>query len=141
MIFALVFVLDFVETMRRAGEIEDVGTATIASISLFRTPSIVEQTLPFAVLFGAMGAFLALSRRLELIVARAAGVSAWQFLRRRSLAALLGVIAATALNPVSADLKARCDALEAKVFGVEAAPARGQTARAGSGSARSTAKP
>jgi lipopolysaccharide export system permease protein len=117
-IFVLVFVLDFVETMRRAGEIEDVGTSTIAAISLFRTPSIVEQTLPFAVLFGAMAAFLALSRRLELIVARAAGVSAWQFLAPAVVsAALLGVIAAMALNPLSADLKARCDALEAKVFG------------------------
>ena len=117
-IFALVFVLDFVETMRRAGDVEDASAATIALISLFRTPSIVEQTLPFAVLFGAMGAFLALSRRLELIVARAAGVSAWQFLTPAvALAAVLGVIAATALNPVSADLKARCDALEAQVFG------------------------
>jgi lipopolysaccharide export system permease protein len=117
-IFALVFILDFVETMRRVGEIESVGAATIATISLFRTPSIVEQTLPFAVLFGAMAAFLALSRRLELIVARAAGVSAWQFLAPAVvLAVLLGLAAAMALNPISADLKARCDALEAKVFG------------------------
>ena len=117
-IFALVFVLDFVETLRRAGDLENVGVATIASISLLKTPSIVEQTLPFAVLFGAMGAFLALSRRLELIVARAAGVSAWQFLTPALiLAVLLGVAAATALNPVSADLKARSDTLEAKVFG------------------------
>jgi lipopolysaccharide export system permease protein len=122
-IFALVFILDFVETMRRAGEIESVGSATIATISLFRTPSIVEQTLPFAVLFGAMAAFLALSRRLELIVARAAGVSAWQFLAPAVvLAVLLGLAAAMALNPISADLKARCDALEAKVFGSGRAP-------------------
>ncbi|MDQ0468311.1 LPS export ABC transporter permease LptG [Labrys wisconsinensis] len=116
-LFALIFVLDFVETMRRASDITGVGPGTIALISLFRTPSVAEQTLPFAVLFGAIGCFIALSRRLELIVARAAGVSVWQFLMPPVLlAALLGILAAIAFNPLSADLKARCDALEATVF-------------------------
>eukprot|EP01036_Dinobryon_divergens_P044871 gene44871-59889_t len=73
MIFGLVFVLDVIETSRRASDIENAQMTTILSISLFRTPSIVEQTLPFAVLFGSMSAFLGLSRKLELIVARAAG--------------------------------------------------------------------
>jgi lipopolysaccharide export system permease protein len=119
-IFGLVFVLDFVETMRRAADIDDVSIGTIATISLFRVPSILEQTLPFAVLFGAMGTFLAMSRRVELIIARAAGVSAWQFLSPPiCVAALIGIAAALAFNPISADLKARCDALEAKVFGAD----------------------
>ena len=36
--------------------------------------------MPFAVLVGAMFCYLNLSRRLELVVARAAGISAWQFI-------------------------------------------------------------
>jgi lipopolysaccharide export system permease protein len=117
MIFALVFVLDVIETSRRASEIENARMSTILSISMFRTPSIVEQTLPFAVLFGSMSAFLGLSRKLELIVARAAGVSAWQFLTPVfALAVLFGILAATVFNPISADFKARCEALEAYLF-------------------------
>ena len=53
----------------------------IAQLALFRTPAIAEQVMPFAVLFGSMAALLQLSRKLELVVARAAGISAWQFLQ------------------------------------------------------------
>ena len=117
MIFGLVFVLDVIETSRRASDIANAELTTILSISLFRTPSIIEQALPFAVLFGSMAAFLGLSRKLELIVARAAGVSAWQFLAPVFVfAVLFGVFAAAVFNPLSAELKARCEALEAYLF-------------------------
>jgi hypothetical protein len=43
-------------------------------------PQLLEKLMPFCVLIGAMTCYLALSRRLELVVARAAGVSAWQFI-------------------------------------------------------------
>ena len=52
----------------------------MAWLSFLHTPTVAEQALPFAVLFGSMIAFLNLSRKLELVVARAAGVSVWQFL-------------------------------------------------------------
>ena len=43
----------------------------MAWLSLLHTPIVAEQALPFAVLLGSMIAFLNLSRRLELVVARA----------------------------------------------------------------------
>ena len=52
----------------------------VAETSLFRVPQLLEKMMPFCVLIGAMTCYLALSRRLELVVARAAGVSAWQFI-------------------------------------------------------------
>ena len=45
----------------------------MAALSFLRTPTVAEQALPFAVLFGSMIAFLNLSRKMELVVARAAG--------------------------------------------------------------------
>ena len=45
--------------------------------------------MPFTVLVGAMVCYLNLSRRLELVVARSAGVSAWQFMRPAIVIALL----------------------------------------------------
>jgi lipopolysaccharide export system permease protein len=117
-VFALIFTIDLVETMRRAGDSPRANGATMTLLSLFHTPVIAEQVLPFAVLFGAMIAFLNLSRRLELVVARAAGVSVWQFLAPPILVVLLiGVVSVTLYNPLSAYLKIRADQIEAKIFG------------------------
>ena len=89
----------------------------MAQLALFRTPAVAEQVLPFAVLFGSMATLLQLSRKLELVVARAAGVSVWQFLQPGILvAALIGVVSVTAYNPLSARLKQHASAIEARVF-------------------------
>jgi lipopolysaccharide export system permease protein len=128
-LYALVFVLDFVETLRRAAEIDQAKPGALAALSFLRVPSILEQTLPFVVLFGSILCFLALSRRLELVVARASGVSAWQFLTPPIIiAGLIGIAAATVINPVSATMKATADAREARIFG-KAAPASATTSR------------
>jgi lipopolysaccharide export system permease protein len=116
-VFALVYTIDFIELMRRAGDVQGASTALMAQLAFYRTPSVAEQVLPFAVLFGSMAALLQLSRKLELVVARAAGISAWQFLQPGLfVAALIGILSVTAYNPVSALLKQRASAIEARVF-------------------------
>jgi lipopolysaccharide export system permease protein len=116
-VFTLVYTLDFVELMRRAGDAPGATAGVIARLALFRTPAIAEQVMPFAVLFGSMAALLQLSRKLELVVARAAGISAWQFLQPGLLiAVLIGVLSVTVYNPLSAVLKQRASALETSIF-------------------------
>ena len=102
-VFTLVYTLDFVELMRRAGDAEGASAMLMAQLALFRTPAVAEQVMPFAVLFGSMAALLQLSRKLELVVARAAGISAWQFLQPGLfVAAMIGVLSVSVYNPVSA---------------------------------------
>ncbi|MBN9064718.1 MAG: LPS export ABC transporter permease LptG [Rhizobiales bacterium 65-9] len=114
----LIYTVDFVELMRRASEAPTAGALTMAKLALFRTPSVTEQVLPFAVLFGAMAAMLNLSRKLELVVTRSAGVSVWQFLQPPILVALLiGVFMVGVYNPLSATLKQRATEIEAVIFG------------------------
>ena len=116
--FALIYLIDFVELFRRSGDVKGATAYLVAFLSLLRVPSIAEQLLPFAVLFGAMFAFLNLTRKLELIVARAAGVSVWQFLLPPLLMALLlGLFAVMVYNPLSAVFKQRADRLEVRLFG------------------------
>ena len=79
-IFVLVALLDYIELMRRAGDIPNVSALLVAKTSFYRVPQVTERVLPFCVLIGAMSCYLNLSRRLELVVARAAGMSAWQFI-------------------------------------------------------------
>ncbi|MFC4171901.1 LPS export ABC transporter permease LptG [Microvirga sp. GCM10011540] len=116
-VFALVYTLDFVELMRRAGDTEGATAPLMAQLALFRTPAIAEQVMPFAVLFGSMATLLQLSRKLELVIARAAGISAWQFLQPGLFVALaMGILSVTVYNPVSAFLKQQASDMEAKVF-------------------------
>jgi lipopolysaccharide export system permease protein len=117
-IFGLVYVIDFVETLRRAGDRPHATAGFVAVLALLRTPAVTEQVLPFCVLFGTMATFLNLSRRLELIVARAAGISVWQFLVPPvGIAIVLGLTSVTILNPISAEMKQRADAIENQLFG------------------------
>jgi lipopolysaccharide export system permease protein len=100
---ALTAMIDFLELLRRTGDIKDVSGLFIAKITFLRVPFITERVLPFAVLVGAMFCYLNLSRRLELAVARAAGISAWQFIAPAIVIALLiGVATTTVYNPISA---------------------------------------
>ena len=69
-IFALVTLIDYIEMMRRAGDIPNVSAVLVAKTSFYRVPQVVERILPFCVLIGAMSCYLNLSRRLELVVAR-----------------------------------------------------------------------
>jgi lipopolysaccharide export system permease protein len=116
-VFALVYTLDLVELMRRAADTEGATPGLMARLSLYRTPAIAEQVFPFSILFGSMVALLNLSRRLELVVARAAGISAWQFLQPAILVGLgLGLATAMLYNPLSAFLKDRAQQLESSVF-------------------------
>lgn len=116
-VFLLIFMLDLVELMRRAGETEGATAFKLARLALFRTPSTAEQVLPFAILFAALSTFLNLSRKLELVVARAAGVSVWQFsMPILSVAILIGVFASTVYNPVATTLKDTATRQEREIF-------------------------
>ena len=90
----------------------------VAETSLFRVPQLLEKMMPFCVLIGAMTCYLALSRRLELVVARAAGVSAWQFIAPALASAIiLGILATVAYNPMSANLRELSKRMESELFG------------------------
>ncbi len=110
--------IDYVELMRRGADWPHASPWLLAKISFFRVPQLTERIMPFSVLVGAMSCYLTLSRRLELVVARSAGVSAWQFVMPAIIAAFLfGVIATTIYNPISAMLQERSKRLEAEVIG------------------------
>jgi lipopolysaccharide export system permease protein len=117
-ICGMVYVVDLVEMLRRTANRPGITVGFIALLSFFRTPTVSEQVLPFCVLFGTMAAFIDLTRRLELIVARAAGVSVWQFLLPPiAIALFLGIASVGLLNPISAEMKQRADLIEAQIFG------------------------
>lgn len=129
--FGMVYVVDVVEMLRRTADIPGVSARSVAFLSLLRVPAAFEQLMPFCVLCGAMAAFLDLSRKLELYVARAIGISVWGILAPPlAIAACIGVVAVAVLNPSFAAMKKRADVVEARLFGT--------LATAGAGSAEAT---
>jgi lipopolysaccharide export system permease protein len=117
-IFVLLVLVDYIEMVRKTSSLASASPIMVAETSLFRVPQLLEKMMPFCVLIGAMTCYLALSRRLELVVARAAGVSAWQFIAPALASALvLGVIATTGYNPMSASLREVSKRMEAELFG------------------------
>jgi lipopolysaccharide export system permease protein len=117
-IFVLLVLVDYIEMVRKTSGLVSASAITVAETSLFRVPQLLEKLMPFCVLIGAMTCYLALSRRLELVVARAAGVSAWQFIAPALASSIiLGIAATTAYNPMSANLRELSKRMEAELFG------------------------
>ena len=117
-IFVLLVLVDYIEMVRKTSGLASVSAITVAETSLFRVPQLLEKMMPFCILIGAMTCYLALSRRLELVVARAAGISAWQFIAPALASSIvLGIVATTAYNPVSANLRELSKRMEAELFG------------------------
>lgn len=117
-IFVLLVLVDYIEMVRKTSGLVSASAVIVAETSLFRVPQLLEKMMPFCILIGAMTCYLALSRRLELVVARAAGVSAWQFIAPALASAIvLGILATTAYNPMSANLRELSKKMEAELFG------------------------
>ncbi len=117
-VIALAAMVDYVELMRRGADWPNATAWLLAKISIYRVPQLTERLLPFSVLVSAMSCYLTLSRRHELVVARAAGVSAWQFIAPAVIAAfVLGAFATTLYNPIAAMLHERSKRLEAEMQG------------------------
>jgi lipopolysaccharide export system permease protein len=109
----LVSLFDFIELLRRSTTKPDATFGLVTEIALLRLPYEAMQILPFAVLLGGILAFWRLTRSSELIVARAAGVSAWEFLTAPVLCAvLMGGFATAAVSPLSSLMLARAELLD-----------------------------
>lgn len=125
-VFALVYLIDMIEVSRR-GRMTDFGFGAVALFSALRVPSFMEQAFPFIILFSSIFTLLTLNRRLELVVARAAGVSIWQILLPFAVGSLfLGLLATFAYNPLSAYAKGQAAAFEAATTSSGLAPSSDQ---------------
>lgn len=117
-VLGLVALLDSVELMRRTSGHEHVTALLVFKTSIFRVPMVTERIMPFCVLVGAMSCYVNLSRRNELVIARAAGMSAWQFVAPAIAVALtLGTIATAVYNPIAAYMLEQSKVYEAEIFG------------------------
>jgi len=116
-IMGVIFLFDVIELIRRSASHGDAGFWALISMALLKLPQMVHIILPFGVMIGSMVALWRLSRSHELVVARAAGISAWQFLTPLLLfVALTGVAEITAFNPLAAIMYARFEKMQDEIL-------------------------
>lgn len=102
-ILVIILLVDFNESGRRLSGAAEYTVATGVLISALRVPTILQAAIPFIVLIASIATLLQLNRKYELVVTRAAGISAWQFLAPLIAANLLiGMIAVAGLNTFAA---------------------------------------
>ncbi|TDH38892.1 LPS export ABC transporter permease LptG [Pseudohoeflea suaedae] len=103
--FAVVLIILLVDFNETAGRLSSSPGYTIGLglyISLLRVPLVVQTAIPFIALLASIATLMQLNRKYELVVARASGVSAWQFLAPLLVANLiLGLATIFLLNPLA----------------------------------------
>ena len=110
---SLIFVVDFTQLNERASGLPNYSLQAGLMVSAMRVPMVLIQVVPFIGLFGSMAMLIQLNRKYELVVARSAGLSAWQFLFPACIAAFLfGCLTVAVVNPLAAFGFARAEAIE-----------------------------
>ena len=54
-VISIIMLVDFVESSRDIGADENVGLNILLLLTLLKAPTLIEQTIPFVILFGIMG--------------------------------------------------------------------------------------
>ncbi|WP_244710768.1 LPS export ABC transporter permease LptG [Rhizobium cremeum] len=102
-VIAIAYLVDFSETSGRFAGLTGYSVPGVLWLTALRLPLILQQTIPFISLFVGMTTLIALNRKSELVVARAAGISVWQFMTPFVLGAfLIGVATMLVVNPLAA---------------------------------------
>jgi len=116
-VLGLIMLFDVIELIRRAAGHTQAGIWAVLSLAFLKLPHMAHLIMPFVVMIGAMVAFWRLTRTNELVVARAAGISAWEFLIPiLGFVMAFGVFEITVINPVGAAMFARFERLQDEVL-------------------------
>jgi lipopolysaccharide export system permease protein len=113
----IAFLLNYIDLLRRGASKAQATLGLLFEMAALKSPQTAQDILPFAILFGTMLAFWRLTRSNELVIARAAGVSVWQFLTPAVLVAfLIGLFSVTLFNPIGSLMETAYQRLESRIL-------------------------
>lgn len=117
-LLGIVYVLNLVEMMRQGSQVEHkIAFSIFLKLSALKLPDVGQLMIPFAILFSAIYTCWKLNKTSELIVIRASGLSAWQFLMPMVTVALsIGLLEISVVNPISSILLSRFEQVQRGVF-------------------------
>ena len=113
-------IFDLVELLRRSSGKSGLSFGVVLQMNLLKLPHLIQDLFPFIILFGSLVCFWRFAKSNELVVIRAAGISAWQILAPALVIAfLVGTLQITTYSPLAASLRAKFEALETRHFNKE----------------------
>jgi len=116
-VMSIIELFDFVELLRRSSGKQAVSFEDVVQMSLLKMPQLIQEVLPFIILFAAMMSFWRLARTNELVVVRSAGVSVWQFLLPAlAITLAVGTFQITTVNHFSSLLVSKFERMERKLL-------------------------
>ncbi|KQW30990.1 LPS export ABC transporter permease LptG [Rhizobium sp. Root274] len=102
-VIGITYLIDFTETSGRFDGLPGYSLGGVLFLTALRLPLILQQTVPFIGLFVGMATLISFNRKSELVVARAAGISVWQFMAPFLIgAAMIGLATTLIINPLAA---------------------------------------
>jgi len=111
---AVIILASIVDLLDRLAS-KDATLGVAFNMALLKLPFLIQEVMPFTVLFAGLACFWRLTRSHELVVTRAAGISVWQILIPVvTTAVLIGILTVAALNPLASLLLGRFEQLETK---------------------------
>ena len=112
-LLCVIYIFDIVELLRRAAKYEAATLPIVLQMGLYKLPDVGQMVFPFAILFSAMWTFWQLTKKSELVIIRAAGLSVWQFIMPMILTAfIIGLLKIVAINPMGAIFIEKYEAME-----------------------------
>ncbi len=116
-LMALILLFDTIELLRRSASRDYMTFADVLNLGLLKLPQMVPLILPFAILIASLVTFYRLSRSNELVIARSAGLSVWNFLMPVfGVVFFIGVINVTLFNPFTTTMQKKFETVEGIKF-------------------------
>lgn len=114
-LLGIIFLIDSIELIRNLAKYNNLTFSRVAIMTLLKLPEVGLDLMPFSILIAAVFTFWRLTRTSELVVVRATGVSAWQFLLAPVVVGLLlAFLKIMILNPIGAVMIANFEHMEAQ---------------------------
>jgi lipopolysaccharide export system permease protein len=114
-LLVMIFLIDGIELIGNLAKYNNLTISRVLVMTSLRLPRTGLDLMPFAILIAAVYTFWRLTRTSELIIVRATGVSAWQFLCAPIIIGLaLAVLKMGVLNPIGAVMLSRYEHMESR---------------------------
>jgi len=118
-LLGMIYLIDAVEMIRGLAKYNNIRFGRVINMTFLKLPELGLDLMPFALLIAAVFTFWRLTRTSELVVVRATGVSAWQFLFAPILIGIaIAVVKMLLLSPIGAVMIARYEHLESRYLTV-----------------------
>lgn len=119
-LFGVAEIFDVLEFLRRGASRPDMTFAVALKMALLKSPTLINQIVPFVVLFGTLHGYLSLIRSSEIIAMRSAGLSPWALLKSPVLIVVaIAVFQVAVLSHIAGPMRQAVNKLESDIFGTQ----------------------